>query len=112
MRPLRNKLTLGRNNVSKKPSIQTDLGLRLPLASFNLRMSEYFLGVPDRIRTYDLQFRKLTLYPTELRVQSILKIAFGGGGGIRTPGELAPTFVFETNALDHYATPPEQAEAL
>ena len=24
-------------------------------------------GVPDTIRTYDLQFRKLTLYPAELR---------------------------------------------
>ena len=24
-------------------------------------------GMPDTIRTYDLQLRKLTLYPTELR---------------------------------------------
>ncbi len=26
------------------------------------------LGVPDRIRTYDLRLRKPTLYPAELRV--------------------------------------------
>lgn len=26
-------------------------------------------GVPDTIRTYDLQFRKLTLYPAELRAR-------------------------------------------
>jgi hypothetical protein len=26
------------------------------------------LGTPGRIRTYDLQYRKLTLYPAELRV--------------------------------------------
>jgi hypothetical protein len=31
---------------------------------------------------------------------------FGGGGEIRTPGELAPTSVFKTDALNHYATPP------
>lgn len=26
-------------------------------------------GTPDTIRTYDLQYRKLTLYPAELRVR-------------------------------------------
>jgi hypothetical protein len=26
------------------------------------------IGTPGRIRTYDLQYRKLTLYPAELRV--------------------------------------------
>jgi hypothetical protein len=31
-----------------------------------------------------------------------------GGGGIRTHGEREPTFVFKTNALDHYATPPSR----
>jgi hypothetical protein len=28
------------------------------------------VGVPDRIRTYDLRLRKPTLYPAELRVQT------------------------------------------
>jgi hypothetical protein len=28
------------------------------------------LGVPDRIRTYDLWLRKPTLYPAELRVHT------------------------------------------
>ena len=27
-------------------------------------------GMPDRIRTYDLQLRKLTLYPAELRARN------------------------------------------
>jgi hypothetical protein len=27
-------------------------------------------GVPDTIRTYDLQLRRLTLYPAELRAQT------------------------------------------
>ncbi len=31
----------------------------------------------------------------------------GGGGGIRTPGRLAPPTVFKTAAIDHSATPPE-----
>jgi hypothetical protein len=32
---------------------------------------------------------------------------YGGGGGIRTPGELAPSTVFKTAAIDHSATPPQ-----
>ncbi len=28
-------------------------------------------GAPDTIRTYDLQFRKLSLYPAELRARTI-----------------------------------------
>jgi hypothetical protein len=28
-----------------------------------------FNGAPDTIRTYDLQFRKLSLYPAELRAR-------------------------------------------
>ena len=32
-----------------------------------LRAQIMTYGVPDTIRTYDLQFRKLTLYPAELR---------------------------------------------
>ena len=28
------------------------------------------LGVPDRVRTYDLRLRKPTLYPAELRVHT------------------------------------------
>ena len=28
----------------------------------------FLLGEPGRSRTYDLQYRKLTLYPAELRV--------------------------------------------
>ncbi len=28
-------------------------------------------GAPDRIRTYDPNFRKVVLYPTELRVQKL-----------------------------------------
>gem|GEM_PF-2367450 len=31
----------------------------------------------------------------------------GGGGGIRTPGGVAPTPVFKTGAFDHSATPPD-----
>ena len=31
----------------------------------------------------------------------------GGGGGIRTPGGLAPTTVFKTVAINHSATPPK-----
>src|SRR5690606_3565895 len=30
----------------------------------------------------------------------------GGGGGIRTPGYLAASSVFKTDAIDHSATPP------
>ena len=30
----------------------------------------------------------------------------GGEGGIRTPGELSPTEVFKTSAIDHSATSP------
>gem|GEM_PF-2497207 len=33
-------------------------------------MTDSFTGTPDTIRTYDLQYRKLTLYPAELRVPS------------------------------------------
>ena len=33
----------------------------------------------------------------------------GGEGGIRTPGELAPTAVFKTAAIDHSATSPVQS---
>ena len=31
----------------------------------------------------------------------------GGEGGIRTPGELTPTEVFKTSAIDHSATSPK-----
>lgn len=31
----------------------------------------------------------------------------GGGGGIRTPGGLAPTSDFKSGAFNHSATPPE-----
>src|SRR5215217_6896441 len=31
---------------------------------------------------------------------------FSGGGGIRTPGDIAATVVFKTTALDRSATPP------
>ncbi len=31
---------------------------------------------------------------------------FGGGGGIRTPGDITATVVFKTTALDRSATPP------
>jgi hypothetical protein len=30
----------------------------------------FFFGAPGKIRTYDLQYRKLTLYPAELRVHA------------------------------------------
>ena len=35
----------------------------------NAKIDDFFCkyGMPDTIRTYDLQLRKLTLYPTELR---------------------------------------------
>jgi hypothetical protein len=32
------------------------------------------LGVPDRIRTYDLRLRKPTLYPAELRVHDMPQV--------------------------------------
>ena len=32
--------------------------------------------------------------------------AYGGGGGIRTPGAVSRTTVFKTVAIDHSATPP------
>ncbi len=35
----------------------------------------------------------------------------GGGGGIRTHGELAPTPVFKTGALNRSATPPAERDA-
>ena len=38
---------------------------RRKTAGIRLFGSKY--GMPDTIRTYDLQLRKLTLYPTELR---------------------------------------------
>ena len=35
----------------------------------NAKIDDFFCkyGMPDTIRTYDLQLRKLTLYPSELR---------------------------------------------
>ena len=40
-------------------------------------------------------------------IQSGLYLAgFGGGGGIRTPGQLAPSSDFKSGALNHSATPP------
>jgi hypothetical protein len=33
-------------------------------------MTDFFIGTPDTIRTYDLLYRKQTLYPAELRVLS------------------------------------------
>jgi hypothetical protein len=41
------------------------------------------------------------MIPTEIKVGII-----GGQGGIRTHGELAPTAVFKTAALNHSATCP------
>lgn len=40
---------------------------------------EKVLGAPDRDRTCDLQFRKLTLYPTELRMQKKFRPVFKQG---------------------------------
>ena len=37
-----------------------------------------------------------------------IKEIFCGEGGIRTPGEVAPTKVFKTFALDRYATSPNE----
>jgi hypothetical protein len=31
-------------------------------------IADSFIGTPGAIRTHDLQYRKLTLYPAELRV--------------------------------------------
>ena len=33
-----------------------------------------FFGVPDKIRTYDLRFRKPLLYPAELREHTVKNI--------------------------------------
>lgn len=38
-------------------------------------------GAPDTIRTYDLQFRKLSLYPAELRARNIYYFSMVGIGG-------------------------------
>ena len=40
-------------------------------------------------------------------IRSSIGAKDGGGGGIRTPGELAPTSDFKSGALNHSATPPE-----
>ena len=39
-----------------------------------LRAQIMTYGVPDTIRTYDLQFRKLTLYPAELQAHITTRI--------------------------------------
>ena len=41
----------------------------------------------------------------------LLSISIGGQGGIRTHGELAPTAVFKTAALNHSATCPMRGAA-
>ena len=43
----------------------------------NRLLGENFVsGAPGTIRTYDLQLRKLMLYPTELRVLILLTLIF------------------------------------
>ena len=41
------------------------------------------------------------------RAESAARMETGGEGGIRTHGRLAPTSVFETDAIDHSATSPQ-----
>ena len=54
--------------------------------------------MPKRVRTSDLQFRKLTLYPAELWAHFFMKTSGAkpedfryGEGGIRTPGAVTRT---------------------
>ena len=41
------------------------------------------------------------------QAESTARMGTGGEGGIRTHGRLAPTSVFETDAIDHSATSPQ-----
>ena len=34
--------------------------------------TDFFFGTPGKIRTYDLLYRKQTLYPAELRVRELI----------------------------------------
>ncbi len=45
-----------------------------------------------------------------LTKKTAIRRFFGGGGGIRTPGTLASTTVFETATFNHSATPPHWIE--
>jgi hypothetical protein len=47
------------------------------------------------------------LYGAEV-LRQIIPLFTGGGGGIRTPGGLAPSTVFKTAAIDRSATPPQE----
>ncbi len=42
----------------------------------NQRFEGFLCGMPDRIRTCDLQSRSLTLYPTELRAHMLFNVKF------------------------------------
>src|SRR4051812_8468575 len=52
------------------------------------------------------RFLMRTYQPWSKRVGQTFQLIDGGGGGIRTPGGLAPTAVFKTAALNRSATPP------
>src|SRR5690606_21228132 len=83
-------------------------------------MSEGLFGAPGRIRTSYPLVRSQVLYPDELRAlfaalrrSGIISLHattstafFGGEGGIRTHGRLAPTPDFESGTFDHSATSP------
>ena len=38
--------------------------------------------------------------------ETLWRVSWNGGGGIRTHGALADTLVFKTRALNHSTTPP------
>ena len=82
-------------------------------------MAEGLCGAPGRIRTSYPLVRSQVLYPDELRaliaalqrgdiITTNLASSklFGGEGGIRTHGRLAPTPDFESGTFDHSATSP------
>ncbi len=81
-----------------------------------LTIAKFLNGMPGGNRTPDTKFRKLVLYPTELRAHNIIILFYiqkkavrlcfyGGEGGIRTHGTLTRTLVFKTSALNQ-ARPP------
>jgi hypothetical protein len=64
------------------------------------------LKTPKWYRKWDRDFRPSNFH-CKLMMVSLIG---GGGGGIRTPGRLAPSTVFKTAAIDRSATPPRDQD--
>ena len=79
----------------KPPRMRTTFELALKKRNKQIprRMAGYLFGVPDTVRTCDLQSRSLSLYPAELQAQRQHGYYSLGGGvcqwkkGQRLPGE-------------------------